>query len=77
MYIYLAEKNNFDGIDAALKNKLGELHFTMPLQLNKNTTLAREDPQKVIANLQSKGFHLQLPAAVTIEDFLSTLVNQK
>jgi len=75
MYIYLAEENNFDAIDESLRNKLGELSFAMPLRLEKDTHLAREDPEKIIANLQSNGFHLQLPAATTVEQWLNSLAN--
>ncbi len=73
MYIYLAEENNFDAIDENLRSRLGELGFTMPLQLNPHTKLAKEDAAQVIANLLSAGFHLQLPGATTIEALLSTM----
>ncbi|HED34472.1 MAG TPA: YcgL domain-containing protein [Gammaproteobacteria bacterium] len=77
MYIYLAEEDNFDAIDEELRSRLGELSFTMPLQLTPQTTLAKEDPEQVIVNLQSTGFHLQLPGATTIEELLSTMARQK
>ncbi|VAW62531.1 hypothetical protein MNBD_GAMMA09-3761 [hydrothermal vent metagenome] len=73
MFIFLAEENDFDAIDEDLKSKLGDLSFTMTLQLKEDSKLARENPAKVIANLQSQGFHLQLPAAITIEKLLSGL----
>ncbi|HED33143.1 MAG TPA: YcgL domain-containing protein [Gammaproteobacteria bacterium] len=73
MYIYLAKENNFDVIDEHLKSKLGHLRFTMNLQLKQSTKLAKEDPLKVIANLQSQGFHLQLPAEISVEKLLSSM----
>ncbi len=77
MFIFLAQENGFDVIDDNLKSRLGDLSFTMSLQLKENSKLAREDPLKVIANLQSQGFHLQLPSAITIEKLLSSLAEQK
>jgi len=73
MYIYLARENDFASIDEALLKKLGTLNFAMSLKLDKNTKLAKEDPNKVMANLESQGFHLQLPAETTVEELLARL----
>ena len=73
MYIYLAEENDFDCIDEKLKASLGELTFAMALNLNKATKLAKEDPTKVMANLQKQKFHLQLPPETSIETLMSKL----
>ena len=61
MYIYLAEENKFDVIDKKIQKKLGQLSFAMTLELNQTKKLAKEDPRKIIENLQSQGFHLQQP----------------
>lgn len=71
MYIYLAEENDFDCIDKQLKNKLGELTYAMSIALNKNTKLAKENPETIIENLKNKKFHIQLPAETSIEELLS------
>jgi len=73
MYIYLAEENDFDCIDEKLKCSLGELTFAMALDVNKNTRLAKEDPLKVLANLQTQKFHLQLPPETSIETLMAKL----
>lgn len=73
MYIYLAEENDFDCIDEKLKRSLGDLTFAMTLELNKDTKLVKEDPVKVMANLQSQKFHLQLPPETSIEKLMSKL----
>ena len=73
MYIYLAEENDFDCIDEKLKSSLGELTFVMALKLNDETKLAKEDPEKVIANLQTQKFHLQLPPQISIETLMGNL----
>lgn len=73
MYIYLAEKDDFDSIDEKLIKPLGELTFSMALQLDKNSRLAKENPQKVMANLQTQKFHLQLPAETSVEDLMAKI----
>ncbi len=73
MYIYLAEENDFDCIDEKIKSSLGELSFAMALNLNNDTKLVKEDPVKVIANLQTQKFHLQLPPQTSIEALMAKL----
>lgn len=77
MYIYLAEENNFDAIDKKLKTKLGQLSFAMLLELDKNTKLAKEDPAKIMENLQSQGFHLQMPSETTVEELMAQIARKK
>ena len=73
MYIYLTEKNNFDSIDDSIKKKLGTLDFAMELEIKPDTKLAKEDPQKIIENLKSQGFHLQLPSETPIEELMAKM----
>ena len=73
MYIYLAEENDFDCIDKKIKSSLGELTFAMALEIKKDTKLAIENPIKVMANLQSQKFHLQLPPQTSIEELMAKL----
>jgi len=77
MYIYLAEENNFDVIDEKLKPKLGTLGFAMALELDNTTKLAKEDPIKILENLKSQGFHLQLPAETSVEDLLAKIAKKQ
>ncbi len=73
MYIYLAEENDFECIDEKIKNSLGELTFAMALELKNDTKLAKEDPIKVMDNLQTQKFHLQLPPQTSIEALMAKL----
>lgn len=73
MYIYLAEENNFDSIDDSIKKKLGTLDYAMTLEIKNDTKLAKEDPQKIIDNLKSQGFHLQLPSETSIEELMARM----
>ncbi|MFW2374351.1 MAG: YcgL domain-containing protein [Gammaproteobacteria bacterium] len=73
MYIYLAEKNNFDCIPDELKKSLGQLSFSMELDIDKNRKLAREKPEQVIDNLKVRGFHLQLPSETSVEELMQRI----
>ncbi len=73
MYIYLAEENGFDKIDEGLIKKLGQLSFAMSLELDDNSKLAREDPLKVIENLNNQGFHLQMPSDTSVEELMARI----
>jgi len=73
MYIYLSKENDFDCIDDSIKKKLGTLDFAMVLEIKDDTKLAKEDPKKIIKNLNSQGFHLQLPSETSIEELMAKL----
>ena len=77
MYIYLAKENDFESIDEGLKKKLGELHFAMTLDLDTETKLAKENPQTIIKNLHSQGFHLQLPPETSVEEILARFAQKQ
>jgi len=77
MYIYLAEENDFESIDEALRNKLGELSFAMTLELKDDTRLAKEDPVKIQKNLKKQGFHLQLPPETSVEEILAKIAEKQ
>ena len=73
MYIYLAEKDNFDCIPDELKKSLGQLSFSMQLDIDKDRKLAREKPEQVMENLQGRGFHLQLPSETSVEELMQRI----
>ena len=77
MYIYLAKENDFESIDENLKKKLGELKFAMTLDLDDNTKLAKENPATILNNLESQGFHLQLPAETSVEEILARIAEKQ
>ncbi|WP_018935907.1 YcgL domain-containing protein [Thioalkalivibrio sp. ALJ24] len=60
-YVYLPEKDDFSDLPDTLMKALGSLEFALEFELTPDRTLAQEDPQKVLANLQDQGFHLQVP----------------
>lgn len=63
-YVYLAARDDFARLPDALRLQLGELRFVLDLILDPQRRLAREDPQAVMANLASRGFHLQFPPSL-------------
>lgn len=61
MYIYLAEKDDFDVIPADLKRRLGKLEYSFEFTLNEERKLVRYDTKQVIQQIQDSGFFLQMP----------------
>ena len=61
MYLYLNRENGFADLPAMLQKIFGLPEFVMELQLDADSKLAREDPVRVIENLSTQGFHLQMP----------------
>lgn len=65
LYLYLATKDDFSMVPQALFDSMGkEPVFVMKLMLDAKRTLAREDVNLVIKNLEDKGFHMQMPPPV-------------
>lgn len=77
LYIYLAEEDNFDEVPRAIFNSLGIVEFSMELELNPDTRLAREDTAIVIKNLEENGFHIQMPANESLEQIMSRIASEQ
>ncbi len=73
MYLYLAEQDNFSCVPADIRRALGNIEFAMELEITLDTELAREDAAAVLSNLESRGFHLQLPREVPVEQILARI----
>lgn len=61
MYLYLAAEDAFERLPAELLARFGQPLRVLELVLHPQRKLAREDVNKVIANLRSQGYHLQMP----------------
>jgi hypothetical protein len=62
LYLYLAKKDDFSEVPQALYDSMGkEPQFVMELDLSPDRNLAREDVNVVINNLETQGFHVQMP----------------
>ncbi len=63
-YVYLAERDAFGVLPAALSASLGTLQLVLEVTLDAGRRLAQADPAKVRAELASCGFYLQVPPTV-------------
>jgi hypothetical protein len=61
MYLYVPQKENFDDIPEQLLTAFGKPEFSMTIDLSKRDNLATEDIYKVQQNLNTQGYHLQMP----------------
>lgn len=65
LYLYLAKKDDFSDVPQALYDSMGkEPIFVMEVELTAERTLAREDVSKVKQNLETHGYHVQMPMPV-------------
>lgn len=60
-YLYLAARDDFARLPEPVRAQLGTLQFVLDVALTPERRLARADAGVVRANLQGRGFHLQLP----------------
>ena len=77
MYIYLAEEDDFSKVPKDIYNSLGIIEFSMELIIEEGMRLAREQPEKILSNLNEHGFHLQLPANESIENIMAKIARSK
>lgn len=61
-YLYLPNEADFSQVPAALMKVFGTPEFALVFELHPERRLAQEDPKQILSNLQSQGFHLQMPA---------------
>ncbi|HAT40477.1 MAG TPA: hypothetical protein DCS87_01975 [Rheinheimera sp.] len=60
-YLYLVKRDDFSAVPEALRSMFGTPLLVTVLDLAQREKLAGADIQKVKADLQAKGFYLQLP----------------
>ncbi|MBQ0723983.1 MAG: YcgL domain-containing protein [Cycloclasticus sp.] len=61
LYLYVKEQDDFSDVPTEVMQQFPRPEHVFDLQLSVDKKLAREDVNKVIKNLQSQGFHLQMP----------------
>ncbi|OUR63606.1 hypothetical protein A9Q79_09710 [Methylophaga sp. 42_25_T18] len=65
LYLYLTKKDDFSAVPQALYDSMGkEPIFVMEVELSAKRKLAREDLDKVKKNLETHGYHVQMPMPV-------------
>ena len=78
-YLYLKEKDAFDDLPEELLKLFGEPVFALEFEFTPERQLAQEDPARVLDNLKSQGFHLQMPPGPgqpTAEELLARLAGR-
>lgn len=69
MYLYTRKnmqgENEIDALPEALKKRLGKTTLAMTIILTPEKSLAAADATKVIDNIESQGFYLQMPPAAS------------
>jgi uncharacterized protein len=70
MYLYLLAEDDFSAVPEALLSGFGPPALVMQLSLTPQRTLAREDVMKVMENLRSQGFHLQMPPKMQVDLYM-------
>ncbi len=66
-YVYLAKRDDFSALPAMMLQSLGDLQFALEFELGPERKLAIEDASEVKQHLQTRGFHIQMPPAVTAD----------
>ncbi len=61
LYLYLKEQDDFEDVPAEVMQQFPEPEHVFDLELSTDKPLARENVLKVIDNLKTQGFHLQMP----------------
>jgi len=65
LYLYLSKKDDFSEVPQALGDSMGkEPIFVMEVELSPERKLAREDVNTVMKNLETQGFHVQIPPPI-------------
>lgn len=61
LYVYLADEDGLNTLPDAVMRQLGTPEFSMSLELHPGKKLGQENVQKVLDNLSTQGFHVQMP----------------
>ena len=64
-YLWLDDPKRLGELPQALGELLGELRFVLEVDLDRARTLPHQDPGQIMDNLDTQGWHLQLPPGET------------
>ncbi len=64
-YVWLARRDHFDVLPAALAQRLGALRFVLDVQLDGERNLPNANAAQVLQQLRNEGWYLQLPPDAT------------
>jgi uncharacterized protein len=61
LYVYVLEDAGLDHLPDPVMKQLGEPTLALTVDLSKRTSLGQENIAEVRSNLESQGFHIQMP----------------
>ena len=70
-YLFLAADQSFEDLPEDLRATFGEPMFVMALKLSPKSKLARVETQSVLESLRERGYFLQLPPKLQVEEEIS------
>ncbi|QEP43730.1 YcgL domain-containing protein [Ectothiorhodospiraceae bacterium BW-2] len=71
LYLFLAQKDDFTALPETVWRYFGPPEYAMTLQLTPQSRLARSSVAEVLQNLAKRGFHIQLPPEIPLEEQLT------
>ena len=63
MYLYVARKDGFERVPEELMEMFGQPELAMTMIITPDKKLGRAETGKVIDDIETKGFYLQMPPA--------------
>ncbi len=75
-YLFLAADQSFEELPEDLRATFGEPVFVMALKLSSKSKLARVETKSVLESLCERGYFLQLPPKLPVEDEISERFTQ-
>ncbi len=67
LYVWLRDEEGLPDLPDPVRRQLGDAELAMTIDLTPTTTLSQEDPAVVLENLESRGFHVQMPRDIEPE----------
>ena len=64
-YLYIQREGDFSQVPESLLDLMGSLQLVITLDLTADSTLAHAHVEKVLQQLENRGFYLQLPPSDT------------
>lgn len=72
LYVWLRDDDGLGNLPAPVLKQLGQPELAMSIELKATQKLPQEDAETVLANLQSQGYHIQMPS--DIESLVEAIV---
>jgi len=70
-YLFLAADQPFEELPEDLRATFGEPVFVMSLKLSSKSKLARVETQSVLESLRERGYFIQLPPKIPVDEEIS------